>query len=62
MKGVWRWRCPDKEASGNYPSHKGEWDEPRWPESDLGVLGILVSGHESLTVVVLQLKRRLPPR
>lgn len=62
MKGVWRWRCPDKEASGNYASHKGEWDEPRWPESDLGMLGILVSGHDSLMVVVLQLKRRLPPR
>lgn len=38
---------------------EGECDEPRCPEGDLEILHTLVSGLESLTLVVSQLKREL---
>lgn len=47
---------------GKQQLQKGEWDEPRWLESDLEMLHPLVSRHESLTLVASQLKRRLPLR
>lgn len=59
MDRTHQWRCPAKEASSDL-FQKGEWDEPRWLESDLGMLGALggLSRHESLILVVLQPKRK----
>lgn len=47
------------QASGD-PSQKDEWDEPKRLESDLGMLATLggPSRYESLTLVVLQPKRK----